>query len=94
MAGKILVVNMGGSATKRVRLRHYDEATSEGFTILDGGWSTLVSDPSPISAGDAREYADLKPGLWDVTLVDERMDVHGPVHVEVRDGERADARVA
>lgn len=90
MAGAILVVNMGGTATKKVRLRHLDGGAVDWS---DKGWETLVNDPSPVSSGDAREYRDLKSGLWDVTLVDERMDVHGPVHVEVVDDARADARV-
>jgi hypothetical protein len=85
MAGSILVVNMGGTATKKVRLRRLvdDRPT----------YDTLVRDPSPISAGDAREYRDCGPGMWDVTLVDERLDVHGPVLVEVTDAARVDARV-
>lgn len=83
MAGQILVVNMGGTATKRVRLRRWSALSVE----------TLVNDPSPISAGDAREYRDCTPGTWDVTLVDERIEVHGPVVVEVVDEKRVDARV-
>lgn len=85
MAGAILVVNMGGAATKRVRLRRLVDDLPT--------YDTLANDASPISAGDAREYRDCAPGLWDVTLVDERMDIRGPVLVEVVEGVRADARV-